>query len=469
MKYFIFSFLGDGFPIAYKLQQEGHDVIVGQVDDVKDIHSKIEGRIEPEDAYGKEGRLSLYNNMLKKMPAWELVEYIKKMRNHSNSFVFFDRNNLFKFASQLMHLDIKGNFPTEEDYLFEHDRDEAKQFVKKHYPKLHVADVREFAKISEAKKFLKDREDIWVLKGKSEKARTFIPDNIDPRLATGQIIQTMEAGKADYEAAGFILEKYIESMIELTPEKIYYDGKPIAITVEIENKPFGSGNTSVQTGCAQDLVFPVTFKDRIHDIAFPSIVDKLAKKHKGLFYWDASLLIDMNTDKIYFGEFCSNRAGYNTVFTEMAQCESISYYFERISQKKSPFALGTVASSVTLFNPDQDENHNGHPPRNAPIDYKKSIEKDLWLWDVYKKGRRLVTVGDTWELAVITGSGKSINDAVSKMYKNVDDFSFVGSYNRPKFDYVSLDYPTSIPNRLNYGLEMGLYRLPFYVKVGEIQ
>jgi len=55
------------------------------------------------------------------------------------------------------------------------------------------------------------------------------------------------------------------------------------------------------------------------------------------------------------------------------------------------------------------------------------------------------------------------------MYKNVEGFSFVGAYYRPKDDYVSLDYSTSIINRLNYGLERGLYRLPFAVKVGDIQ
>jgi hypothetical protein len=54
------------------------------------------------------------------------------------------------------------------------------------------------------------------------------------------------------------------------------------------------------------------------------------------------------------------------------------------------------------------------------------------------------------------------------MYRHVDDFSFVGMYYRPKFDYLSLDYPTSIINRLNYGLERGLYQLPFKVKVGDL-
>ena len=107
---------------------------------------------------------------------------------------------------------------------------------------------------------------------------------------------------------------------------------------------------------------------------------------------------------------------------------------------------------------------------NIAIDFKPEIEKDLWLWDVKKNGGgRIVTVGTDWNLAVITGSGKSIDEAAAKLYNNVDGFSFVGSYYRSEDDYISQDYPTSIINRLNYGLERGLYRLPFDVRVGEIQ
>lgn len=468
MKYFIFTYIGDALPIAYKLQQEGHEVIVGLVQDKKDVHSEKEGAIKPEDELSKKRRLSLYDGMVKKVPAWGLIEDIKKLKSFEDTFVFFDRNNLFKFANHLQDLPVAGNFPTEEDYLLEHDRDEAKQFVKKHYSKLHVAEVHEFAKVSEAVAFLQATDSLWVLKGKADQAKTFVPDIEDAHLASQQIIHRLEDDKDIYEQSGFILELMISSLIEITPERIYYDGELVALTIDIENKPFGSGNTSVQTGCAQDLVFPLPFTERINEIAFPDIVDELAKKHKGLFYWDASLLIDKRNGKIYFGEFCSNRPGYNALFTGLAQCPSTSHYFSQIAKKINPFTMGTVATSVTIFNPDSDYEQGGHPPKDAPIRYKPEIEKDVWLWDARKKGERLVTAGDDWNLAVITGSGKSIDEAVNRMYRNVDDFSFVGGYYRPKFDYVSLEYPSSIPNRLNYGLDRGLFQLPFNVKVGEI-
>jgi hypothetical protein len=244
---------------------------------------------------------------------------------------------------------------------------------------------------------------------------------------------------------------------------------PLGTSIDLENKSFGSGNLSVQTGCSQDLVFPTYMDDRINKIAFPEIVDQMAKRHKGLFIWDASLLISKRDGKIYFGEFCSNRPGYNTIFTELAQCGHVHEFFEKIVAKQNPFTLGTVATSVRIFNMNTDEEDN-QVSANMTIDYRPEIEKDLWLWDVKKTNKGgLVCVGSDWNLAVVTGFGKSIDEAITRLYKNVEGFSFVGAYYRPKDDYLSLDYSSSIINRLNYGLERGLYQLPFNVKVGEIK
>jgi hypothetical protein len=224
----------------------------------------------------------------------------------------------------------------------------------------------------------------------------------------------------------------------------------------------------VQTGCSQNLLFPISMEAKINRIAFPPVVDEMARDHKGLFYWDASLLIERRTGKIYFGEFCSNRPGYNTLLTELEQCSSIDHYFSALVRKQSPFELGTVAGSVLLLNPATEED-TGRTPQGMRIDYKPEIEKHLWLWDARRDGKRLVTVGDDWNLAVLTGRGESIDEAVNSMYKYVDGFSFAGAYYRPKSDYLSLDYPTSILNRVNYGLDKKLYQLPFTVRVGEIK
>jgi hypothetical protein len=468
VRYAVFTYCGDALPIAYRLQQEGHDVVVGMVEEFADLVPQSDTSRQ-EDELARSRRLSLYDGLLDKKPANALIsELCAPGANPRDTFVLFDRNYLFRLAAQLEPRGFPGNFPTEDDYRFEHDRDAAKEFVRSHYPSLRVPEVQQFGTIIEGQEFLSTTEELWVLKGKANGAPTFLPDVDDPALAARQVIQQLDTGAAAYEENGFILEPLISSVVELTPQRMFYDGEPIATTLDIENKPFGSGNVSVQTGCAQDLVFPIAESARICEIAFPPVVAELAKSRRGLFYWDASLLIDRRSRKIHFGEFCSNRPGFNCIFSEMAQCKSAHDYFASAMQGKSPFTLGTLGCSVTLFNPAMDREHPGHTPEGTPIEFKKSVGPNLWLWDVKGEHGRLVSAGDDENLGVITGSGSSIEAAVGHMYRAVDDFSFVGVYYRPKFDYLSMDYATSIVNRLNYGLERGLYQLPFRVKVGDL-
>jgi hypothetical protein len=106
---------------------------------------------------------------------------------------------------------------------------------------------------------------------------------------------------------------------------------------------------------------------------------------------------------------------------------------------------------------------------NMALNLLPEVERDLWLWDVKRKADgQFLTVGTDWNLAVMTGAGKSIEEAVGNLYKNIEGLAFVGGYFRPKDDYLSLDYPTSILNRVNYGMERGLYKIPFNVKIGDI-
>lgn len=468
MKYIFITFNGLSLPIAYKLQQEGNEVVVGQIEDIKEYVMEEEAKRASESDVNRERRLRLFKNMVRIQPANKVIEQLRQNNHVQDYFIFFEENNLYRWADKVRDLNIHGNFPTKEDYLFEIDREYAKNFVKQHYPKLYTPEVKNFTKVSEAIEFLNQTNDVWVLKGKHDAAKTFVPTMTNTFLAKNQVIEMLTNFPQKYERLGFILELFIPTIIEMTPEKIYYDGVPLATTLNFENKSFGSGNISIQTGCAEDLIFPTELEDRINKICFPPIVDEMAKKHKGLFIWDASLLINKRDGKMYFGEFCSNRPGYNSIFTELALTGSVTKFFEKIVAKESPFTIGTVATSVRIFNLNRDEDTE-EVAADMTIDYLPEIEKDLWLWDVRRNQRgKLVTVGSDWNLAVITASGKSIDEAIGKMYKYVDGFAFVGAYYRSKDDYLSLDYSSSIINRLNYGLERSLYRLPFDVKVGEI-
>ena len=467
VKYIVFTFDGSGTPVAQHLQLEGQDVVLAQVYSTRSLISSEETEYSTEQRTDKEQRRSLFEGVIKKRIAEELIKELKTYKNPQEYFLYFDTNGLYAFAEQVKDLGFHGNFPTREDYLYEVDRDKAKEFVKKYYSKINIARKKEFTKVGDAKKFLENTDEIWVLKGNSADATAFVPNADEPLLAARQVIEALDKESWLYEQEGFILEVLIPSVMEITPEKIYYDGVPLAASIDIENKPIGSGNISVQTGCAADLVFPISLEDRISQLAFPPIVDEIAKQHKGLFYWDASILINKRDGKMYFGEFCPNRPGYNASFTEFAQCGSVHEFFEKVSQKKNPFTLGTVASSVRIFNMHRDTDTQ-QILDGLTVEFSPEVEKDIWLWDVKKKGNKLINVGYGDSVACVTGSGKSVEEAVNKMYRNLEKFSFLGAYYRPKQDYLSLSYSTSILNRLNYGMERGLYQIPFNVKVGDI-
>lgn len=460
MKYILFTYDGHGMALAHHLQMEGRDVMVGQVQDLQDVVTDMEKDIPAETKEEKNRRLMLFDGILEKYPAHELIERMKHFKNPEEYFVIFDFNSLFKFAEQIKKLGFHGNFPTLEDRMFEVDRDKANAFVKKHYDHMRSPKSYQFKTVDEGVEFLKKTDDIWVLKGRDVKTLTIVPDIDDPRLAANQIMEALDGNRSVYDKTGYLLEYKIPWIIEMTPEMIFYDGVPIAATIDIENKSFGSANTSFQTGCSMDLVFPVRMEDKIIEMAFPPIVYEMAKKRKGLFFWDASILISGKTGNFYFGEFCPNRLGYNAIFTEMALARSVNHFCRSAVEQKNPFRYGRAATSVRLFNLRRDDKHLEVYDQRI-VDFAPEIEENLWFFDAMKTNEHFQSVGYSMNLAVITGRSDSIEGAVHKMYRRVDKFSFEGAYYRPEFDYTSTEYWSSILNRYEEGFQKGLYKEPF--------
>ena len=58
----------------------------------------------------------------------------------------FEENNLFAGLIKLKILVFTAT-SNRDDFLFEVDRDRAKQFVKEHYPKLYTPEILEFKKL----------------------------------------------------------------------------------------------------------------------------------------------------------------------------------------------------------------------------------------------------------------------------------------------------------------------------------
>jgi len=141
---------------------------------------------------------------------------------------------------------------------------------------------------------------------------------------------------------------------------------------------------------------------------------------------------------------------------------TIHSFFESVVSGKNPFTLGTVGVSLMLFNLLQDPETNLSLPDLA-IHIPKGIEKHVWMYDVYRKkdNDTYYTTGYDKHLAPVTASEKTFSESVDAMYKYVKQFDMNDVYYRPKFDFVSKEYSTSLLNRLDYCVRNKLFDLPF--------
>jgi len=459
MHYNVISCDGYGLPVAKRLLEEGNSVRVGQVTDQSQTVLTSEGTSVLETVEVKSRRLSLYDGLLSKESAELVTSEVPDTSD--DAFWLFDLNNLFRFASKVAPYTVLGNFPSEDDLRMEIERERAKAFVAAHYPALRSKTYHHFAKIEEACRFLEVQRGRWVLKGNAENATTVVPYSPSAELACKQLEVCLRMHRAEYESGGFTLEEFIPDAIELTPERYYFDGKHIATLICIENKSLGGGNLGPMTDCAQDLVFLISPEDLICKIAFPPVVDQLAARHKGLFIWDASIYFDPSNDIPYFGEFCSNRFGYNSFYSELTLAGSTTSFFEHVVRGECPFPKDEAAVSVRLFNVTSDD--TGQPPVGTPIILSEQAGTCFWGHDVRLEGKDLTTAGFTEGVGVVTASSTSLEGAIKALYDTTEQIIFDGSMYRPISDYQSREYSTSILRRLDYGIQQGLFLTHFSV------
>src|SRR5437868_13331653 len=109
MKYVVFTFAGYGLPIAWKLQQEGRDVLVAQVQDQKDTLTDDESEVVLEQEEERERRLSLYDGLLEKCAIEEVISKLIRAKDPQEFFVFFDLNHLFRYSERIRDLGFRGN------------------------------------------------------------------------------------------------------------------------------------------------------------------------------------------------------------------------------------------------------------------------------------------------------------------------------------------------------------------------
>lgn len=445
-KYIFFTIYCESGSLAWHLQKEGKDVIVAQVDDLSTI-----GQKKPEDKEAKKRRLGMWEGILNKQSAEKFIEKLDKIENKDEYFIVFDFNTLYEMSERVTKMGfVHGLFPTKFDYMLESDRNMAKDFVQEYYPDLKVAEVSEFKSIDDGIEFLEKSEEFWALKGNDASATTVVPSTKVLEFARDELVGVLRAHREDYERKGFILERQIRDGVEFCTQCIYYNGKHVAYSVDIENKAFGSGNVGPKVGCAFDLVVSIPDDAPVLSKVFTDAMDKLAAKHKGLFYADCNTIL--KDGELYFLEFCSNRMGYDSIQTECEMAGSVSNYFEALASGENPY-VEKYGVAVRGLNMNKDD--DGDLIKDIEMRWKHEDEVHIFPYDMHKDEStgKMMNGGYDWELlAVFTGSSDDCEYAISKAYEVVERFSFDEMYTRSKGDFNDRSYDGNILDRLD-GIE----------------
>lgn len=435
----------DPLPIAYKLKRDGHTVIVGLIDEV--VKKQPHGI--------KEKRKWLYDGMIEKEDGEELIKEMAGWTDKDEWFVMFDYGDLWPWAERVMEMGFhKGVFPTEGDYELENDREKGKEFARKNYPGVHVNEAEAFTKVEDAVKFLEENPDtIYVLKAESSNAETVVPMTSNPELAHRQLAGALESEREGYEKDGFTLEEKIRNPIEISPVMVFWDGVPLFSLVELENKGLGAANVGRLTGGCQNLSIRTPLDCRLNQIAFPPIVEQMAKKQPGVSIHDAGLLWDGK--RFQFTEFCGMRWGWDGIFSEIAMSGGASGHFEALREGRNPLRYG-YGASVRIFQTQPDPEIADTYQDGYAMDWLDDLDEQLYFYCIKKEKEGFESVGYRKDLAVATGASDYMEEAIERAYDAVNGFAMTGAYYRPKFDFLSRDYATSIMNRWRWLAGSGL-------------
>jgi len=440
-KYIFFSIYCESASLAWHLQNEGKDVVLAQVQDLKTI-----GKKELEESEAKRRRLNMWSGILKKEKAESYIDEIAKFENKDEYFVIFDFNTLWMLADKAKKAGFKyGLFPNKLDYMLESDRNLAKKFVQDNYPDLKVAESLEYKSIDEAIEMINESEDFWALKGNNNCFNTVVPTTKNIEFAREEISDVLTFHKAEAEKNGFVLEKQIRDGIEFCTERIYWNGKPVAHSIDLENKAMGSGNCSVKVGCAENLIISIPDDAPILSSAFSEASDKLASKHDGLYFIDANTIL--KDGELYFLEFCT-RWGFDSTQTECEMAGSVSNYFESIANGHNPF-VKKYGVGIRGLNMNYGEDEKLVP--NLQMRWSDDNEEHIFPFDMSKddKTGKMVNNGYDWELlSVFTGSSNDCEYAIIKAYEVANDFSFNEMYIRSYNDFICREYDGNILTRL---------------------
>ena len=438
MKYAFLSADGLLFPVAYHLQEAGHEVYVGMIRNWSEV--KMVRNTDPKD---EERRLSLYDGMFEhRMDARKLVEYLER-QNPKDWFVLCDFNFFYDYAERLRKKGYRGLLPNKEDGRLEKERDYAKEFVEANYPNVEVAEHQNFKKIEDAQKYLdKHADTLYVLKGNSDECPTIVPQTDDPQANRMLILDALDRFSKWYHVEGFTLEEQIPDIIEFTPEAYGYDGEVIGVNINLEHKTLGSKGGQLE-GCVLSLIAWQEIDSPIYEYFLEPMASMMLRPNE-LTIWDMSVLYSPSRDAFYFGEYCSNRPGYDSVFAEIASCGGVEPWIDKItSGKKFGDTEEPFGATARILNKQRFDPKKGW----TELVLADPADPNIFLWDIKKEKDKLYTAGHDSNTLVVSGAGETVEKAIDDVYSNCEKVVFNSGFKLERSAWDEKDYPQSILHR----------------------
>jgi hypothetical protein len=140
--------------------------------------------------------------------------------------------------------------------------------------------------------------------------------------------------------------------------------------------------------------------------------------------------------------------------------EGVSRHFDLISKSKNPIKF-KYGVAVRMFQTEPNSKKLGNFADGYEIAWKESIEEQIYLYCIRKDKEgtgedRIISVGYDKDVGTATGYGDTPEKAINVAYNAIEGIAMTGLLYRPKFDFISKDYFTSIMNRYEFLMDSGL-------------
>ena len=413
-KFILFTHCFSGLPLALRLKEEGHKVLVAVIEPemAEEEYFPPESREEKkkEKEFRKEMGL-IGNGMIEKMWAKDVMKALRR-RSKKDIYIIFDQIYGFKYGEELRELGYKVFGGTKKGYDLEINRDKAKEYFQE-WEGIYIPEKREFEgdQIDEAIEFLRKQEGkLFVFKSDNPLVSVQVAEH-----SNEEIINKMENEREEIEKYPFLLEEKIEGY-EFAVELWLNDlGEPFFFNVDFEEKR-KYPECDIQVGCSYDIVFALPLDCVFFEKTFKPNLERIKEDRWQII--DMQCIYEPVNQRIYYLESCGERFGYNALYTLFETLTiPVGEFFQKVLNNEFKEDISGlfdgIGVSLRIFN---DESKRGNL-----IEISEKVKPHFWIWGAYKKKGKLLTCEDE-SIGVLTAKGENPFGAfykIKKMFKEI--------------------------------------------------